>query len=83
MYIIQSKFIECEKRKLFFYDLINRNAASPDLQLLVTLNVTISPTDRLDIVNDLFENNVTYNSSYRLTMVQIIINTTTQIIGMR
>jgi hypothetical protein len=63
--------------------LIHRDAVSPDLELLVTLNVTVSSADRLDIVNGLFNNNVTYNSSYRLTTVQIIINTTTQIAGIK
>jgi hypothetical protein len=62
---------------------MNRGAASPDLQLLVTLNVTVSASDRLEIVNDLFNDNVTYNNSYLLTMVQMIINTTTSVVGTR
>ncbi len=63
-------------------NLIIRDASPPDLQLLVTLNVTLDSTDRVELVNDLFENNVTYNGSYLLTTVQLIVNTTTQIIGM-
>lgn len=80
----QSKFHpEQKKENLFFYNLMNRSATSPDLQLLITLNVTVSPQDRLEIVNGLFDNNVTYNDSYLLTMVQIIINTTTNVVGTR
>jgi hypothetical protein len=82
--MIQSKFHEIQKKKkLIFYDFINREATPPNLELLVTLNVTLSSTDRLALVNGLFENNVTYNASYILTTVQIVINTTTQITGMR
>ncbi len=62
-------------------NLIIRDASPPDLQLLVTLNVTLDSTDRVELVNDLFENNVTYNGSYLLTTVQLIVNTTTQLIG--
>ncbi len=62
---------------------INRDAAPPNLQLLVTLNVTLDSTDRLELVNGLFNNNVTYNDSYVLTMVQMIIDPTTQTIGTR
>ncbi len=63
--------------------MINRNASPPDLQLLITLNVTLNSTDRLQLVDALFENNVTYNASYLLKTVQMIIDTTTQIVGMR
>lgn len=63
--------------------MINRDVLSPDLELMITLNVTLTSTERLEIVYDLFEYNVTYNASYDLTTVQMVINTTSSIIGMR
>ncbi len=52
---------------------------SPDVEYLVTLNVSLDIPQRIQLVNDLLINNVTLNDSYRL-VVRIIINVDTQYI---
>ena len=56
------------------------NASPPDVELLVTLNVSLVSTQRLTLINDLFTNNVTLNGSYALT-VRIIPNPVNIIFG--
>lgn len=52
---------------------------SPDVEYLVTLNVSLDIPQRIELVNDLLSNNVTLNGTYRL-MVRIIMNVNTQYI---
>ena len=53
------------------------NAISPNVQYFVSLNVSLNATERIQLINAFFDNNVTLNSSYALT-IQMIINTQTK-----
>ncbi len=61
--------------------LLNRDALPPSLQIMVTLNATLNGTQRLGLVNGILNNSLTYNDSYSLAMVQMIINTPTAVLG--
>ena len=52
------------------------NTAPPDVELLATLNTFLDSAERLDLVGDLFINNVTLSDSYSLA-VRMIINPNT------
>jgi hypothetical protein len=52
---------------------LNRNAALPNLQILVTLNANLNGTQRLELVNSILNQSLKYNTSYNLTSVQMII----------
>ncbi len=62
---------------LYDYFVINYNSLpSQDIEYLVTLNVSLDTvSQRIEFVNGFFENNVTLNDSYRLTVI-IVINET-------
>lgn len=60
---------------MFFF--FNRNAVSPNLQLLVSLDTNLNGTQRLSVVNNIFNQNLTYNDSYTLTAIEMIINPAT------
>jgi hypothetical protein len=72
--------LNIEKHAILFY-WYNRDAEAPDLAFVVTLNVTLNSADRLALVDGIFINNVTYNSSYTLDHVQMIIDTSTNVVG--
>ncbi len=61
--------------------LLNRDYLPPSLQIMVTLNSTLNGTQRLGLVNGILNNSLTYNDSYSLVMVQMIINTATALLG--
>ena len=50
---------------------MNRIVEPPNLQIMVTLNVSLNTTERLKLANAMFERDIRYNSSYTLTSVQI------------
>ncbi|UJR15672.1 hypothetical protein I4U23_002606 [Adineta vaga] len=52
----------------------------PDLQLMVTLDVILNVTERIILVNRLLNDSVTYNDSYILSMIRIIMNPSTNIL---
>jgi hypothetical protein len=43
---------------------------------MVVLNISLNVTQRIQFVRDLFNQNITYNNSYGLTTVQMILNPT-------
>ncbi len=61
--------------------LLNRDYLPPSLQIMVTLNAALNGTQRLGLVNGILNNSLTYNDSYSLAMVQMIINTATELLG--
>ena len=44
------------------------NVSPPNVELSVTLNISLATNQRFILINDLFLNNVTLNSSYALTV---------------
>jgi hypothetical protein len=49
----------------------------------MTLNVMLNVTQRLALVNDIFNESLTYNGSYSLTSIQMVINPASGILSMK
>ena len=60
---------------------LHRDTSPPNLQLMVTLNAILNVTERLTLVNRLLNGSVTYNNSYTLSMIRIIMNPATNVLG--
>ncbi len=54
--------------------LLNRDAPLPNLQIMVTLNFLLNVTQRIGLVNGIFNRSVTYGINYTLSSIQIAIN---------
>ncbi|UJR30967.1 hypothetical protein I4U23_018479 [Adineta vaga] len=75
--ILNNISISCDASCMDVFD--TQDVLLPDLQLLVTLNVTMNSTDRVEFANRLFSNDIAYNESYVLVLAQIIADTATRI----
>ncbi len=69
-----------ERNELLIFSWILSNTGSSVIEYYVALNISLNATERLELVNGLFNKNVNINSSYALT-VHIIINNVTSKLG--
>jgi hypothetical protein len=60
-----------KKRKILLF---NRDFVPPNLQLLAALDVDLNITEKLRLINALYNSSITYNGSYSLAMVQMIMD---------
>ncbi|CAF0869133.1 unnamed protein product [Adineta ricciae] len=74
-YILSGMNITCNGSCINLYD--TQDASPPNLELMVTLNVLLNVTQRINLVNALFDDNVVYNDSYSLSLIKIIMNPAT------
>ncbi|CAF1580921.1 unnamed protein product, partial [Adineta ricciae] len=74
-YILSGMNITCNGSCINLYD--TQDASPPNLELMVTLNVLLNVTQRINLVNALFNDSIVYNDSYSLSLVQIIMNPAT------